>query len=588
LVICKTSVYDEGSESLYYCFLVRKKEKKGFMMNHPLKSRKFFVGHFEGREKVVEQLSQEGVLIGPEEEILLESVAAFLAKPLVAGDQILVSLDQFGPESWEIFYHQAKDFQAQIILLSQAMSVRDLARHQRGPFPADAYLRCPIDPLHLKEVLMLLGPSMLNKGLEQATGPTSLSESEQEVVIPTPEDRTLIIEEGSHETREEEQFPFIDDEESHEEVHETHAEVESEVRPELKNVSEVSFAPVSENTNEQSLEFSLPPLEMEEELASETSSGSEPTQATDATAFIPRQEIELNIEQEQAEEAPTEEAQELALQEEYQSPLVELPEVSLDLEFGHEATEDSEAVHNEEEFEAISPSRIDLEFPTPAVPEKDVQAEREELLFESREESREKADEAFSASSGQSEDVKILLRDLRQDRLELVSRVESLQTEMADWRRKALNAEELNQDLKAELGAVKKQFSTEQQEFRDKSQQVQVRIDLYVEKIKRLKVDLEQAQNARFEKSQEVSLREKMLEEKIKLIQQDAETQVAHREKLLMDLKRQCDLLEFNNQALVKKEKQVQLEKQRILDKLMQARIKMRGSLQGLEEDPEL
>ena len=138
------------------------------------------------------------------------------------------------------------------------------------------------------------------------------------------------------------------------------------------------------------------------------------------------------------------------------------------------------------------------------------------------------------------------LRAMRVERNKLLEEVEGLKRKNEILSRENLSCIAENDELKIELSILKKRYKDEVENYKNECKLLEEKKELVEARFQELKNEkIRQADRLRVDSAQ-VKRRERELENKLELITIDSQNQIQNRDKIILDLKRKIDALEFN------------------------------------------
>jgi hypothetical protein len=177
------------------------------------------------------------------------------------------------------------------------------------------------------------------------------------------------------------------------------------------------------------------------------------------------------------------------------------------------------------------------------------------------------------------------IRQLREEREELMGQINQLKSEKQLLEQDNLGVKAELDEVKIELGIVKKRHHDEISDKEYHYKMNQDKKDLYENKAKSLQKDFDRLnQKVRIDFNQ-VKQREKELESKLELTVMDSESQVQTRDLKILELKRKIDSLEFNMENSSIREQKHREDKSKLEERLGKIMKTLRGSIQLIEDD---
>lgn len=181
--------------------------------------------------------------------------------------------------------------------------------------------------------------------------------------------------------------------------------------------------------------------------------------------------------------------------------------------------------------------------------------------------------------------LQTIIRQLREEREELLENINTLESDKKVLDRDNLGFRAEVDELKIELGIIRKRHREELEEIKYKNRISEEKKLLAQEKSKKLDRELSRLQQRIHIDLNKVRQREKELESKLELAKIDSDSQVKARDQKIIELKRKIDQLEFNMENVAMKEQQSRTEKIRTEERLSRIMKTLRGSIELLEDD---
>lgn len=178
-----------------------------------------------------------------------------------------------------------------------------------------------------------------------------------------------------------------------------------------------------------------------------------------------------------------------------------------------------------------------------------------------------------------------LITHLKNDRQDLIKKMEEMDKEKSLHHRQMLSLRADLDEKKVELTIARKKLGNEIEDQKLKLQIMEEKKALADEKLKIMQQELEKFQLGNRLDARKVSARERELEQKLELLKSDAETQIMHRDKMILDLKRKIDGMEFDLDTLNGQEKKSLASKVDLESKLDKAIKTLRSAITILESE---
>lgn len=176
------------------------------------------------------------------------------------------------------------------------------------------------------------------------------------------------------------------------------------------------------------------------------------------------------------------------------------------------------------------------------------------------------------------------IRDLREDRERLLSKIEEYEIGKEETKREHLTIEAQLDEKKIEISLAKKRFAEEYEKLNSKINELKSREYEGLDKNKELHSKIEQLNKKAYLDLRKIQQREKELESQLGLLKTDTENQVRNRDIIILDLKRKIDVLEFDIEQAWKQEKAAKREKlilQSKIDRLVSSLKEVVEALHG-------
>ncbi|EQC51141.1 hypothetical protein [Bacteriovorax sp. DB6_IX] len=190
-----------------------------------------------------------------------------------------------------------------------------------------------------------------------------------------------------------------------------------------------------------------------------------------------------------------------------------------------------------------------------------------------------------SLSSNELLDLRVTLKELKEDRQNLLSQISDLEEEKSNVRQDNLNLKADIDELKIEISILKKRHLAELEELKHQLNLSSEKREILEAKNKSYQKEMDRlGQKIRVDFGK-IKQREKDLESQLELVSMDADSKVKSRDTKILELKRKIDSLEFNMENISIKERQSRKDKVLLEDKLSKVVGTLRNSLSFLEEE---
>jgi hypothetical protein len=177
------------------------------------------------------------------------------------------------------------------------------------------------------------------------------------------------------------------------------------------------------------------------------------------------------------------------------------------------------------------------------------------------------------------------IRQLREEREDLVSKIKSLKHESREFEEDNLTLKALLDETKIEVNILRKRYVQDLEDFKYRLHLSDEKRALSEERAKQLeKVKEKLEQKTRIDFNQ-IRQREKELESKLELMAMDVDSQIQTRDQKILELRRKIDALEFNMENASIRELKSQEDKRRLEDRLNKMMKTLRNSIKNLEDD---
>ena len=193
--------------------------------------------------------------------------------------------------------------------------------------------------------------------------------------------------------------------------------------------------------------------------------------------------------------------------------------------------------------------------------------------------------EISGAYSGEMERLQATISNLRQDREELLAKIQKLEEEKMLSSRQNLSLRAELDEKKIELTIIRKKLNEDLIELRDRLRIQDEKKLIQEEKIKQMKSELDKVDQKNKIDLRKVQMREKELEQKLELLKADSETQIRNRDLKILELKRKIDTMEFDMESISSQEKRSVESRFELEDKLDKAIKTLRSAISVLEEE---
>jgi hypothetical protein len=191
--------------------------------------------------------------------------------------------------------------------------------------------------------------------------------------------------------------------------------------------------------------------------------------------------------------------------------------------------------------------------------------------------------ELSGAYAGELERTQATIANLREDRQELLNKIQQFEEEKILQNRQTLSLRAELDEKKIELSIMRRKLNEEITELRDRIRLQDEKKLILEEKNRVLSLELDKAgQKNKFD-VKKVQMRERELEQKLELLKSDAETQIRNRDLKILELKRKIDAMEFDMESITTQEKRSVESRSDLEDKLDKAIKTLRTAITVLE-----
>lgn len=180
------------------------------------------------------------------------------------------------------------------------------------------------------------------------------------------------------------------------------------------------------------------------------------------------------------------------------------------------------------------------------------------------------------------------LRQLREEREELLGQIKHLKSEQKELEQDNLSLKAGLDEAKIEITILRKRHMVELEDLKYRLSLSEEKKAMAEEKARQAELRRDKLeQKVRIDYNQ-VKLREKELESKLEMLSMDIDSQVQGRDQKILELRRKIDALEFNMENASIKEQRSHEDKRKLEDKLNKIMKTLRNSIKNLEEDIDL
>ena len=178
-----------------------------------------------------------------------------------------------------------------------------------------------------------------------------------------------------------------------------------------------------------------------------------------------------------------------------------------------------------------------------------------------------------------------LIRQLREEREELLREIRELKTADKAFERDYLGLKAELEDANIGLGIAQKRHVDEIEEIKYQKSLAEEKNLFAQEKMRKLQKEYNQLEEkVRFDFNN-VKERERALQSRLEIMEMDSEAQLTSRDKKILELKKKIDQLEFNMENAAIREKKFQDEKNKVEDKMNRIMKNLRCSMELFDEE---
>jgi hypothetical protein len=202
------------------------------------------------------------------------------------------------------------------------------------------------------------------------------------------------------------------------------------------------------------------------------------------------------------------------------------------------------------------------------------------------------AEESYktSASLGAEDSIRFqaTIRQLREEREEILGQVKTLKGENRELEQDNLSLKANLDEAKIEISILRKRHMVELEDMKYRLTISEEKKALADERARQADLRREKLeQKVRIDFNQ-VKQREKELESKLEMLSMDVDSQVQSRDQKILELRRKIDALEFNMENTTIKEQKSLDDKRKLEDRLNKIMKTLRNSIKNLEDDIDL
>ena len=180
------------------------------------------------------------------------------------------------------------------------------------------------------------------------------------------------------------------------------------------------------------------------------------------------------------------------------------------------------------------------------------------------------------------------IRQLREEREELLDQIKNFKSGMRELQQDNLTLKAALDDIKIEYSIIKKRHLSEVEDLKDRiaiSEKKKIIAEDKAKVIELQKQKLEQKIKIDYN---QVKQREKTLESQLEMITIELDSRIQIREQKILELNRKIESLEFNMENIAFRDQKSQDDKRKLEDKLSKIMKTLRHSIKNLEDDIDL
>jgi chromosome segregation ATPase len=180
------------------------------------------------------------------------------------------------------------------------------------------------------------------------------------------------------------------------------------------------------------------------------------------------------------------------------------------------------------------------------------------------------------------------IRQLREEREELLEQIKNFKSGMRELQQDNLTLKAALDDIKIEYSIIKKRHLSEVEDLKDRiaiSEKKKIIAEDKAKVIELQKQKLEQKIKIDYN---QVKQREKTLESQLEMITIELDSRIQIREQKILELNRKIESLEFNMENIAFRDQKSQDDKRKLEDKLSKIMKTLRHSIKNLEDDIDL
>ena len=181
--------------------------------------------------------------------------------------------------------------------------------------------------------------------------------------------------------------------------------------------------------------------------------------------------------------------------------------------------------------------------------------------------------------------LKATIENLREDRELLLKQISEKEQAENEGRYKINNLQAERDEAKIEIVFLKKRYEKEIGDLNYATKRAQEKRDILLEKNKQLQLAIDLAKGRVSFDARKIQEREKELEGQLELLKADSENLVKNRDKMILELKRKIDTLEFDFNTVSEKEKKAREDRILLEDRLERIMGTLRRTIGNLNED---
>jgi hypothetical protein len=180
------------------------------------------------------------------------------------------------------------------------------------------------------------------------------------------------------------------------------------------------------------------------------------------------------------------------------------------------------------------------------------------------------------------------IRQLREEREELLEQIKNFKSGMRELQQDNLTLKAALDDIKIEYSIIKKRHLSEVEDLKDRIAINEKKKIIAEDKAKVIELQKQKLEQKIKIDYNQVKQREKTLESQLEMITIELDSRIQIREQKILELNRKIESLEFNMENIAFRDQKSQDDKRKLEDKLSKIMKTLRHSIKNLEDDIEL